>query len=62
MLSISDPGKGGASGDYYWKYYNLECIEPAYWFGTAAEIFGLTGEVDRTQFCQLLSRIVAPWT
>ena len=55
MLSISDPGKGGASGDYYWKYYSLECIEPAYWFGTAAESFGLTDEVDQTQFGHLLA-------
>jgi conjugative relaxase-like TrwC/TraI family protein len=50
MLSIPDPGKSGGSSGYYWRYYNQECVESPWWFGTGAEIFQLQGEVRRGIF------------
>lgn len=60
MLSISDPLKGAAAGNYYLDlarddYYVNAGEAPGRWFGTGAALLGLSGEIKGKQFRNLLA-------
>lgn len=55
MLSIPNPGKGGASAAYYFNYYNTQCAEPAEYLGIGAAILHVHGNVDREVFMNMMN-------
>lgn len=61
VASVSALSSAGQAASYYEAddYYAVGGMAPSEWFGEAAEKLGLSGEVDREQFAELLEGRVA---
>lgn len=61
VASVSTLTSAGQAASYYEAddYYAEGGFAPSEWFGEAAEALGLSGEVDRTQFAEMLEGRVA---
>ncbi|QUL37604.1 MobF family relaxase [Erythrobacter sp. JK5] len=61
VASVSALSSAGQAASYYEAddYYAKGGMAPSEWFGEAAEKLGLSGEVDREQFAELLEGRVA---
>jgi conjugative relaxase-like TrwC/TraI family protein len=61
VASVSALTSAGQAASYYEvdDYYAEGGFAPSEWFGEAAEALGLSGEVDRTQFAEMLEGRVA---
>jgi conjugative relaxase-like TrwC/TraI family protein len=61
VASVSALTSAGQAASYYEAddYYAEGGFAPSEWFGEAAEALGLSGEVDRTQFAEMLEGRVA---
>ena len=61
VASVSALASAGQAASYYEAddYYAEGGVAPSEWFGEAAEKLGLSGEVDREQFAELLEGRIA---